>query len=232
MNIAEFVKKYDLGEEMIHDLQMTIAHEAFNQTSMKKVGDFVQVMNHAIGSPTEPHLITERAMMFRLSLIVEELCELAHACGPNVRQQFVDYVTDRFDNLPPKENYDIVEVLDALVDLQYVLDGTTIMFGLAGIWPQAFDLVHANNMAKLTDNFDVAMETVDMYAKKGIHTQIEEQDILDIDKEKTYYRIVCTHDDNGNVKPGKILKPKNFEKVPLKELYEKYLHRFNEDMKK
>jgi len=44
---------------------------------------------------------------------------------------------------------DQVKILDALSDLQYVLDGTYIAFGLDHVKQAAFEEVHRSNMAKL-----------------------------------------------------------------------------------
>lgn len=63
----------------------------------------------------------------RIALLKEELQELE-------------------DAIASKDN---VEILDALTDLQYVLDGTYIVFGLADLKDAAFREVHASNMSKL-----------------------------------------------------------------------------------
>lgn len=47
---------------------------------------------------------------------------------------------------------DKVEILDALCDLQYVLDGTFIHFGFAKVKDAAFAEVHRSNMSKLDEN--------------------------------------------------------------------------------
>jgi len=47
---------------------------------------------------------------------------------------------------------DIVGVADALVDLQYVLLGTVVEFGLASKFEELFDEVHKSNMTKLKKN--------------------------------------------------------------------------------
>ena len=44
---------------------------------------------------------------------------------------------------------DMTEVLDALCDIQYVLDGTFLEFGLHGVKRAAFEEVHRSNMSKL-----------------------------------------------------------------------------------
>ena len=50
------------------------------------------------------------------------------------------------------ESSDIVEVLDGLIDMQYILDGLFIKFGMADIKEVAFDEVHASNMSKLGED--------------------------------------------------------------------------------
>lgn len=66
-------------------------------------------------------------LMMRLHLICEELSELAQGMATN----------------------DLTECLDALTDLQYVLDGTYLSLGLAEVKDEAFNEVHSSNMSKL-----------------------------------------------------------------------------------
>ena len=46
---------------------------------------------------------------------------------------------------------DLVEVLDALADIGYILAGTVINHGMQDIYDDAFNEVHRSNMAKLVD---------------------------------------------------------------------------------
>ena len=46
---------------------------------------------------------------------------------------------------------DLVEVLDALADIGYILAGTIINHGIQHIYDDAFNEVHRSNMAKLVD---------------------------------------------------------------------------------
>lgn len=73
-----------------------------------------------------PSIPNERAQM-RLAILEEEVAELRTAV----------------------EAGDLIEVLDALCDIQYVLDGTFLEFGLHGFKQEAMDEVHASNMSKL-----------------------------------------------------------------------------------
>ena len=64
--------------------------------------------------------------LVRMQLLVEELGELSEAMG----------------------NRDAVETLDALADLQYVLDGGVLTLGFEDFFDAAFREVHASNMTK------------------------------------------------------------------------------------
>ena len=48
-------------------------------------------------------------------------------------------------------NGDLLEILDALADIGYILAGTIINHGMQHIYDEAFDEVHRSNMAKLVN---------------------------------------------------------------------------------
>ena len=77
-----------------------------------------------------PSISDKEVANLRVSLLQEELNELAEAIDTN----------------------DIVGVLDALTDLQYVLDGTYLSFGLHDLKQVAFAEVHSSNMSKLGED--------------------------------------------------------------------------------
>lgn len=68
-------------------------------------------------------------LLMRLHLCQEELSELAHAMA--------------------EEN--LVEQLDALCDMRYVADGTTVVLGMHEVFDEAMDEVQASNMSKLDE---------------------------------------------------------------------------------
>jgi predicted HAD superfamily Cof-like phosphohydrolase len=76
-----------------------------------------------------PDISDEEVNRLRVSLLNEELDELEDALGRR----------------------DMVEVLDALIDLQYVLDGAFWSFGMAHLKEAGLNEVHASNMSKLFD---------------------------------------------------------------------------------
>lgn len=72
-------------------------------------------------------VLPEDRIQMRLRILEEEVAELRAAV----------------------EAGDLVETLDALCDIQYVLDGTFLEFGLQAVKPAAMAEVHASNMSKL-----------------------------------------------------------------------------------
>ena len=61
---------------------------------------------------------------------------------------------------------DIVEVADALCDIQYVLAGAILEFGLGEKFKSLFEEVQRSNMSKVCQSETEAQETVDHYLKK------------------------------------------------------------------
>ncbi len=78
----------------------------------------------------EPRLISKNRYLLRLRLLQEELDELQTAAHEG----------------------DMIEILDALCDLQVVLDGTFLEYGMYGIKKLAMHEVHRSNMSKLDEN--------------------------------------------------------------------------------
>ncbi len=96
-----------------------------SKTTLEQVQEF----HETYGLPVEaaPNISDEKTNALRINLLAEEVDELKEAL----------------------ENGDIVEVLDALTDIQYVLDGAYLSFGLQDVKVSAFNEVHASNMSKL-----------------------------------------------------------------------------------
>jgi len=107
--------------------------------SLNQVAEFHNTFKHPVlPAPTIP---SKERCQLRISLLAEELKEL---------QQAVD------DN-------DLIEVADALCDLQYVLAGAILEFGLAGKFKDLFDEVHRSNMSKACKTIEEAEATVAHY---------------------------------------------------------------------
>lgn len=88
----------------------------------------VRAWHEAFDVPVEElPVIPEARIQMRLAILEEEVAELRAAAQVG----------------------DMVEVLDALCDIQYVLDGTFLEFGLHKLKDRAMAEVHASNMSKL-----------------------------------------------------------------------------------
>ena len=90
-----------------------------------------------------PQIPDAKRCALRVSLLQEELDELKEAI----------------------ENDDLVEVADALCDLQYVLSGAILEFGMADSFKEMFDEVQRSNMSKTCKSMQEALDTQDHYQK-------------------------------------------------------------------
>ena len=99
---------------------------------MKKQLDQVAEFHEAFGVPNleNAQIPDKERVALRVKLIQEELDELKEGLADN----------------------DLTEVADALTDIQYVLLGTVLEFGLQDKFEALFDEVHQSNMSKLDEN--------------------------------------------------------------------------------
>lgn len=110
--------------------------------SLSLVAEFHRTFKHPIlESPAIPD---EKRCKLRVELIAEELKELEES----IREK------------------DIVGVADALCDIQYVLSGAVLEFGLAERFSALFEEVQRSNMSKACLTEAEAQATVDYYRKK------------------------------------------------------------------
>ena len=111
--------------------------------SLIKVAEFHSTFQHPI--LPEPTIPEPDRCKLRVSLLDEELRELEEAI----------------------EDRDIVGIADALCDLQYVLSGAILEFGLGDKFKELFDEVQRSNMSKACDSEEEAMQTVNAYKVRG-----------------------------------------------------------------
>jgi predicted HAD superfamily Cof-like phosphohydrolase len=109
---------------------------------LEKVSEFHKTFNAPIlGTPQIP---SKERCELRISLLQEELNELKEAI----------------------ENNDLVEVADAFADLQYVLSGAILEFGLSDKFDKLFEKVQRSNLSKACNTEQEAIETLLYYKKK------------------------------------------------------------------
>ncbi|WP_209331196.1 nucleoside triphosphate pyrophosphohydrolase family protein [Lunatimonas salinarum] len=112
--------------------------------SLTSVAAFHKTFKHPILDA--PAIPSEKRSALRVALLAEEVKELEAAIAEN----------------------DIVEIADALCDIQYVLAGAVLEFGLADHFKALFDEVQRSNMSKACHTEQEAQETVTHYKQMGV----------------------------------------------------------------
>ena len=121
--------------------------------SLNSVAEFHKTFKHPI--LPQPQIPSSDRCQLRVSLIAEELKELEEAIAAK----------------------DLVEVADALCDIQYVLSGAILEFGLGEKFKELFDEVQRSNMSKTCKTMAEAEATQKFYLDKdGTESYIEESD--------------------------------------------------------
>lgn len=110
--------------------------------SLNMVAEFHKTFKHPI--LPNPSIPDEKRCKLRVDLIAEELKELEES------------IKDK----------DVVAIADALCDIQYVLSGAILEFGMGGKFKLLFDEVQRSNMSKACNSEEEAVETVNYYMKK------------------------------------------------------------------
>jgi len=129
-----------------------------------------------------PMIPSKERCELRVSLLQEELNELKEAIEDN----------------------DLVEIADALADIQYVLSGAVLEFGLGDKFKSLFDEVQRSNMSKACASLNEAESTQKVYEKKDGTASFIQQ------KEAKY--LVYRKGDN------KVLKSVNYSPADLKSI--------------
>jgi predicted HAD superfamily Cof-like phosphohydrolase len=119
--------------------------------SLTSVALFHETFKHPV--LPEPTIPSETRCKLRIALLAEELKELEEGI----------------------KNKDIVEIADALCDLQYVLSGAILEFGLGEKFKALFDEVQRSNMSKACKTEEEAKATVAHYNAKGTECFYEKE---------------------------------------------------------
>ena len=115
-----------------------------NKTNFQKVVEFNDGFGVPVSDSIQTNIFKENPNLvrLRLELISEEFKELIDAT----------------------KEHDMVETIDALADILYVVYGAGASFGID--LNRAFDIVHRSNMSKLCMTEEDAIETVRIYKEK------------------------------------------------------------------
>lgn len=149
---------------------------------LNSVARFHKTFKHPIES--NPVIPAQNRCDLRVALLAEELKELQEAIA----------------------DHDLVEVADALCDLQYVLSGAILEFGMGDKFKSLFDEVQRSNMSKTCSTREEAEATQKFYQDKdGTESYIEASE--------DYFLVYRTSD-------NKTLKSVNYSPADLKRILE------------
>jgi predicted HAD superfamily Cof-like phosphohydrolase len=129
--------------------------------STKAVKEFSETFEFPVGeSPTCVESLESRQL--RVKLIFEELSELAEAS--DVKATLINLCLAASEGvehpISDGDNVNKLEELDALADLEYVLQGKIVSAGFHYVFADAFKQVHENNMNKAHRTVDHADKTM------------------------------------------------------------------------
>lgn len=156
---------------------------------IEQVREFHENFNHPINDNDLKH------RQLRIKLIFEELKELSEAtdtrktfldlCEETVTETYgirvdfdnikTDMIHQRIPSISDGDNVDVVETLDALCDIEYVLGGTIVQSGMQDVFNEGYDRVHASNMSKMCSNEKERDDTLKFYADKNIEVYAEQK---------------------------------------------------------
>jgi len=166
-------------------MQLEIPFKEEKVPFISEVEEFNNVMGKSYQNQTKP-TINKADADFVVNFIQEELDELKEAI----------------------ENRDIVEVLDAILDIAYVgLGNGAMVFGLKDKIEAGYAEVQASNLSKICSTEDEAIKTVEVRSKEqGAECHYE--------KTKYGYVVYRSHD-------NKVMKNINYFRPNLKQFFTK-----------
>lgn len=141
---------------------------------MNKTLKSVEEFHNTFGAPVldEQAIPAKDRIALRLSLILEELHELAQESGQE--ELFISMLDKKVAGYTKGDfSPNLTGVMDALCDLQVVLNGSILEFGLHGRFDEAFDEVHRSNMSKACNTEADAKASVQKYADQGVEARYE-----------------------------------------------------------
>lgn len=141
---------------------------------MNKTLKSVEEFHRTFGAPVldEQSIPAQDRIALRLTLILEELHELAQESGQE--ELFISMLRDKVNKHQPQDfKANLTGVMDALCDIQVVLNGSILEFGLHDQFDAAFDEVHRSNMSKACTNETDAQASVQKYKDQGVDARYE-----------------------------------------------------------
>lgn len=137
-----------------------------------------------------PEIIPDDRAQLRQALLEEEVSELREAI----------------------EKRSLPDILDALCDIEYIVSGTILEYGLHNIFDASFAEVHESNLRKVFENPDEVDEAIAMYKERGV--DVEVKTLVTEEGQEVFYL--------KRLPDGKILKPKGWKAPDLAYILERF----------
>jgi len=174
---VELIKSAEGQLEYFKNQLFNIEKQKMNK-SLRQVAEFHQLFEHPVGRMDVLEPLKTRQL--RDKLLFEEGAELSEASDTqkthyDLCKAYIEKIDNKYAKLAKEaeekglpipvladgDNVDKVEELDALCDIQYVLNGKVLTAGLAPVFEAGCDLVHSNNMTKAHRDHAHCLETVE-----------------------------------------------------------------------
>lgn len=150
-----------------------------------------------VGQPilNKGEIIPEDRRKLRLNLAFEELTELAEAfgCLKYFKSLCNQLLYEPYNELT--DVYNETEVLDALVDIEVINNGTILETGFKDCFYDAYKQTHDNNMSKSHETIEDCLDSIEYHETKGL---------INMSYKEINGRFVLYND------KGKVIKPKNY----------------------
>jgi predicted HAD superfamily Cof-like phosphohydrolase len=132
------------------------------QTNIFTDDNFLNMSKHLFPEPSPLNDVAEFHRTFNLPVL-----DTPAIPGPDRCALRVNLLQEELDELKQAiEEKDITGVADALSDIQYVLSGAILEFGLGPKFKELFEEVQRSNMSKVCPDYVTAEETVKFYRDK------------------------------------------------------------------
>lgn len=196
-NLDETRRQFDdepylLKEDDIHEIARAIFEQYVAYDPIADVRQFLVAGGKRY--PVKPGYILRDTLFLCLSLMLEELYEIASQTGRSTFDRFkalVDKYQSKYKDVDGQ--YNNAELLDGLIDLEYVQKNAVILWGFAGIYAEAWEMVHSANMSKFRMTEQQADRTI---AELGVLQPTHE-----FRKEQGTYGWTVLRDDDKIMKP-------------------------------
>jgi predicted HAD superfamily Cof-like phosphohydrolase len=154
--------------------------------TVEKVLEFHTKFRCVIGNTEHPQaddcteeekaILTEAArLMMQARHILREHCQKAPSTNC-MRVALIAEETAELANALVAE--DDVAVLDALLDIRYVADGTTVAYGMHEIFDEGFNRVHDSNLSKLDENGQPIFDASGKVCKGPNYKKVDLRDLF------------------------------------------------------